>query len=182
MRQGNCPAGRCGLEPAPSSCLRSPLLVAGVAPITAGVMGRSPHTRIEAHWRTMLGSCLPAKPGDRRVGPALPRAPDSAREPNAVRSGGSVRLTVRAEEKVIDLVSKRDRLPSAPFTPGSYCTPCAVALRRLGASDDPKIVARSRWADGLCQDPSRHHQWPPRGRTPRALRSRHTGRDPEASA
>jgi len=71
--------GRCGLEPAPSSCLASPLLVAGVAPITAGVMGRSPHTRKEAPWRTILGSCLPAKPRDCRVGPALPGAPAPAR-------------------------------------------------------------------------------------------------------
>lgn len=58
-----------------------------------------------------------------------------------MRSGNSVRRTVRAEEKVIDLVSRRDRLPSASFTPGSCCTPCAVASRRLGASNFPKIVA-----------------------------------------
>lgn len=58
-----------------------------------------------------------------------------------MRSGISVRLTVRVEEKVIDLVSRRDRLPSASFTSGSCCTPCAVASRRLGASNFPKIVA-----------------------------------------
>lgn len=174
--------GRCGLEPAPSSRLASPLLVAGVAPITAGVVGHSPHTRIEAHWRTMLGSCLPARPGDCRVRPALPGAPTPAREPKLVRSGGSVRLTVRTKEEVIDLVSRRGRLPSAPFTSGSRCTPCAVASRRPGASNDPKIAAG---ADEWMAFAKTHHTITD-GRhedgPPRALRSRRLGRDPEVSA
>jgi hypothetical protein len=90
-----------------------------------------------------------------------------------VRSGVSVQLTVRVEEKVIDLVSRRDRLPSAPFTPGSSYTPCAVASRRRGARNDPRIAAG---ADGRMVfakthraiTGSRHEDGPPR-----ALRSRH---------
>lgn len=179
--------GRCGLEPAPSSCLRSPLLVAGVAPITAsgdgslsshedgGTLAHNARVLLASETQRLSRRSRLAKGA--RPGPLFLR-----RRADAVRSGVSVRLTVRVEEKVIDLVSRRDRLPSAPFTPGSSYTPCAVASRRRGARNDPKIGAG---ADGRMVfakthraiTSSRHEDGPPR-----ALRSRHTGRDPEVSA
>lgn len=106
-------------------------------------------------WRTMLGYGLPAKPRDCRVGPPCqgrPHRPPSWKRSNRTRCGAefSVRLTVRAEEKVIDLVSRRDRLSSAPFTTGSRCTPCVAASRRAGRKRRPEdrhsLLERSRQA------------------------------------